>query len=121
MLYMDLLGLYESEVDIILTGPYITYWQNKKSLIFILHDFQYYYLNIMKFWNFMKTEISEIFWKFWNLMKVLKSYENFEFFEIFWNFWNFETFFKFFLKFWTLNFRINFLFLMKFYEIFEYW
>jgi hypothetical protein len=87
MLYMDLLGLYgpgtKSEVDIILTGPYITYWQKKKSLIFILHDFQYYYLNIMKFWNFMKTEISEIFGKFWNLMKVWKSY------EILKKFWNF--------------------------------
>ena len=27
----------KSEVNIILTGPYITYWQSKKSLIFILH------------------------------------------------------------------------------------
>jgi hypothetical protein len=43
MLYMDLLWLYwprsSSEVNIILTGPYITYWQSKKSLIFIYHIF----------------------------------------------------------------------------------
>ena len=41
--YMDLLGLYwpktKSEVNIILTGPYIAYWQSKKSLIFIYHIF----------------------------------------------------------------------------------
>ena len=65
----------------------------KKSLIFILHDFQYYYLNIMKFWNFMKTEISEIFGKFWNLMKVWKSFEilkkNYFFFFKFWTFMKF--------------------------------
>ena len=84
---MDLLGLNgprtKSEVDIILTGPYITYWQKKKSLIFILHDFQYYYLNIMKFWNFMKTEISEFFFL------ILKSYESLEILWTFWIFWNF--------------------------------
>jgi hypothetical protein len=43
MLYMDLLGLYwpktKSEVNIIQTGPYITYWQSKKFLIFILRLF----------------------------------------------------------------------------------
>ena len=39
MLYMDLLGLYwpqtssASSVNIILTGPYITYWPRKKSII----------------------------------------------------------------------------------------
>jgi hypothetical protein len=80
----DLLGLYwpraKSEVNIILTGPYIAYWQSKKSLIFILHMFfQYYYLNIkiLKFyenWNF---------WNFWNLKKCWILFENF---EILWNF-----------------------------------
>ena len=40
MLYMDLLGLYWPRTKyIILTGPYITYWQSKKSFIFILHMF----------------------------------------------------------------------------------
>ena len=41
MFYMNLLGLFwpktKSDVNIILTGPYITYWQSKKSLVFILH------------------------------------------------------------------------------------
>ena len=42
-----------------------------KSLIFILHVFQYYYLNI-KILKFYETEI---FWKFWNLMKILNFFE----------------------------------------------
>jgi hypothetical protein len=48
-------------------------------------------VHVLKFWNFMKTEIFltfwkfhhfEIFWKFWNLMKILN------FFEILGKFWN---------------------------------
>ena len=99
MLYMDLLWLYwprtKSEVNIILTGQYIAYWQSKKSLIFILHIILFnIIIQILKFWNFMKTEIYEIFWKFWNLMNVLKSCENFEFVLKFLKF-------RIFLKFWT--------------------
>jgi hypothetical protein len=51
---------------------------------FLLHVFQYYYLNI----------------------KILKFYENLEFFEI-WNFWIFWSF-HIFWKFWTLNFFLFF-------------
>ena len=53
----DLIWLQDDliQVLLILTGPYITYWQIKKTSIFILHVFQYYYLNI----------------------KILKSYEKF--------------------------------------------
>jgi hypothetical protein len=45
-LHVDLI-----QVLLILTGPYITYWQIKKSSTFILHVFKYYYLNI-KILNF---------------------------------------------------------------------
>jgi hypothetical protein len=53
-----------------------------KSPKFLLHVFQYYYLNI-KILKFYEN------WNVWNFLKILKSYENF---EIFWNFWNFEIF-----------------------------
>jgi hypothetical protein len=68
----DLIRLHDDliQVLLILTGPYITHWQSKKSLIFILHMFFNIIIQILKFLNF--------FLKFWNLVKILKCYENFE-------------------------------------------
>jgi hypothetical protein len=90
----DLIRLHDDliQVLLILTSPFITYWQSNKSLIFILHVFQYYYLNI-KILKFYES------WNIWNFKKKLKSYENFEFlnsfnFLIFWNFLNFEILWK---------------------------
>jgi hypothetical protein len=89
---------------------------------FLLHVFQYYYLNIkiLKFyenwclkyfekfeilwkfeiWNFWIFWSFHIFWKFWTLnfkffffiLEFWIFFLNFRNFEIFWNFWNFENF-----------------------------
>ena len=89
---------------------------------FLLHVFQYYYLNIkiLKFyenwclkyfekfeilwkfeiWNFWIFWSFHIFWKFWTLnffyfffyFRILKFFENFRNFGIFKHFWNFEIF-----------------------------
>jgi hypothetical protein len=42
-----------------------------KSPKFLLHVFQYYYLNI-KILKFYEN------WNVWNFLKILKSFENFE-------------------------------------------
>jgi hypothetical protein len=57
-------------------------------------------------WNFMKTEIFEIFWKFWNLMKFFIRFQNFHIISKFSkNFQNFinhnnvhETIFRFIMQ-----------------------
>ena len=79
-----------------------------KSSKFLLHVFQYYYLNIeiLKFYEN---------WNVWNFLKILKSNENFEFFWNlkFWIFWNFHflkilNFFELFFYFRILKFFENF-------------
>ena len=80
-----------------------------KSPKFLLHVFQYYYLNIeiLKFYEN---------WNVWNFLKILKSYENLEFF---WNL-KFLNILKFshFLK--ILNFKF-FLFIFFILEFWNFW
>jgi hypothetical protein len=42
-----------------------------------VHGDYKFYENFEILWNFMKTEIFEIFWKFWILMKFFIRFQNF--------------------------------------------
>ena len=63
----------------------------------LFYHFSILLYKILKFWNFMKTDIFETFWKFYH-------------FEIFRNFWNIDIFWKF----WALN--ILFLLILEFWN-----